>query len=342
MATSLLAKSRSTTQSTPTDELTSLYLSTDDIPERDKLAIWHEVHGRTLFNLGMRPHGDCPFRADAKINRVGNIAVTTERSSRAHYYVDRSYLPNAQDSVSIFTVLTGKVHGHQNGRDAVVGPGESFAILNSDIALVNVLEEGSSQIVYVPRYLINHMVSGIERNMMLPGALDRHALKLLVCYTNMLQENADTLDASIRHSIAVHLSDLTASVLGTREDAAELASNRGLRAARLHGVREDIMRHLTDHDLSTDSVARRLGITSRYVRKLLDSDGTSFSDLVLRLRLLRAHRLLCDPRQRANPIGVIAYDAGFGDLSYFNRTFRRQFGMTPRDVRAESGQRRIG
>lgn len=341
MATSILAPSQHDAPLTPATQSNSLYLSTDELPERDRLAIWHEVHGRTLFNLGMRPHADSPFRADAKICRVDDVAVTTEHSSRAQYYVDRSYLHNAQDSLSIFTVLSGKVHGSQNGRDALIGPGESFAILNSDVASVTVLEEGRSLIVYVPRHLINYMVPNIERSLMQPAALDRNALKLLVCYANMLQESAHTLDIAIRHSIAVHLGDLTASVLGTHHEGAELASGRGLRTARLHAIKEDVMTHLADHDLSTESVAARLGITSRYVRKLLDSDGTSFSDLVLRLRLLRAHRLLCDPRQQANPIGVIAYDAGFGDLSYFNRTFRRQFGMTPRDTRAESVRHRV-
>jgi AraC-like DNA-binding protein len=29
---------------------------------------------------------------------------------------------------------------------------------------------------------------------------------------------------------------------------------------------------------------------------------------------------------------------GFGDLSYFNRAFRRRFDRTPRDVRAETGR----
>ena len=41
-----------------------------------------------------------------------------------------------------------------------------------------------------------------------------------------------------------------------------------------------------------------------------------------------------DPRLGTQPIGAIALDVGFGDLSYFNRTFRRRFGQTPSDVRA--------
>jgi AraC-like DNA-binding protein len=31
----------------------------------------------------------------------------------------------------------------------------------------------------------------------------------------------------------------------------------------------------------------------------------------------------------------VAFDAGFGDLSYFNRVFRRCYGSTPSEVRAE-------
>ena len=54
-------------------------------------------------------------------------------------------------------------------------------------------------------------------------------------------------------------------------------------------------------------------------------------------RLTRAHRLLCDPKFNHVAISTIAYDVGFGDLSYFNRRFRRLYGFTPRDVRGDKG-----
>jgi AraC-like DNA-binding protein len=54
---------------------------------------------------------------------------------------------------------------------------------------------------------------------------------------------------------------------------------------------------------------------------------------VLELRLQRARAMLADPRYAAMRIGAVAYAAGFADISYFNRSFRRRFGLTPTAAR---------
>jgi AraC-like DNA-binding protein len=46
---------------------------------------------------------------------------------------------------------------------------------------------------------------------------------------------------------------------------------------------------------------------------------------VLGQRLSRGHRMLGDPRFPDRNISSVAFDVGFGDLSYFNRTFRRNY-----------------
>jgi AraC-like DNA-binding protein len=66
---------------------------------------------------------------------------------------------------------------------------------------------------------------------------------------------------------------------------------------------------------------------------LFETDGVTFSEHVLRQRLARAHRMLSDPGFGSLTISAIALAAGFGDLSYFNRTFRRRFGATPSELR---------
>jgi AraC-like DNA-binding protein len=43
--------------------------------------------------------------------------------------------------------------------------------------------------------------------------------------------------------------------------------------------------------------------------------------------------MLTDTRYADRTISDIAFAVGFGDLSTFNREFRRRFGVTPSDVR---------
>ena len=81
------------------------------------------------------------------------------------------------------------------------------------------------------------------------------------------------------------------------------------------------------------SVAERHRVTPRYVRKLFEGEGVTFSEFVLAQRLARARRMLTDPRHDAETISAIAFACGFGDLSYFNRVFRRHFAATPTAVR---------
>src|SRR5574337_611812 len=82
--------------------------------------------------------------------------------------------------------------------------------------------------------------------------------------------------------------------------------------------------------------AARPGVTPRHVQMLFERDGTTFSRFLLDQRLARAHRMLNNPLLADRSISTIAYEAGFGDLSHFNRAFRRRYGETPSDVRARA------
>jgi AraC-like DNA-binding protein len=138
----------------------------------------------------------------------------------------------------------------------------------------------------------------------------------------------------LQHLFVRHVYDLMALTFGATADATETAQCRGLRAARLKAIKADIRSHLGARDLSLNAVAKRQGISPIYIRKLFDGESTSFTRFVLEERLARAHRLLRDPRFADRTAGALALEAGFGDLSYFNRAFRRRYGAAPSDVRA--------
>jgi AraC-like DNA-binding protein len=117
------------------------------------------------------------------------------------------------------------------------------------------------------------------------------------------------------------------------DEQREPGDESGLRAARLNAILHEIERRSADPDLSALTTARLLGITPRYVHLLLAETGKSFTHHVLERRLERAAALLRDPDRRHRKIADIAAEAGFTDLSYFNRAFRRHFGGTPSDIR---------
>jgi len=47
--------------------------------------------------------------------------------------------------------------------------------------------------------------------------------------------------------------------------------------------------------------------------------------------------MLTDARWTDQSVAWIAFEVGFGDLSYFNRTFKRLYGATPSEIRATKG-----
>jgi AraC-like DNA-binding protein len=168
---------------------------------------------------------------------------------------------------------------------------------------------------------------------------DTGALKLLVNYVGMLEDDEALATPELRRLVVNQIYDLAALAIGATRDAAAVAEERGVRAARLRAIKTDIAERANQHDLTVAAVAARQGISESYVRKLFETEGTSFSEFVLGQRLVRAHRLLTDPRFAARSVTSVAFDSGFGDVSYFNRSFRRRYGATPSEIRAEAGRR---
>jgi AraC-like DNA-binding protein len=130
-----------------------------------------------------------------------------------------------------------------------------------------------------------------------------------------------------------HIVDLVALALGAEGDARETVEQRSVGAMRRAAILREIETRAADPRLSADAIASGLGITPRYLRLLLEQTGRSFSQHVVERRLDQAAALLRDPGRDGYKVGAIAFACGFGDLSYFNRVFRRRFGETPSDAR---------
>jgi AraC-like DNA-binding protein len=166
-----------------------------------------------------------------------------------------------------------------------------------------------------------------------PVRRDVPALRLLANYVDAIRSTEALASPALRDVVVTHIYDLVVLALGAKPDAHALAENRGQRAARQAAILHAIEGRSGDPGLSASVLAAALGITPRYVHRLLEDTGKSFSHHLLEKRLERAAGLLRDPSRHNRRIGDIAGEAGFTDLSYFSRAFRRRFGVTPSDIR---------
>ena len=83
--------------------------------------------------------------------------------------------------------------------------------------------------------------------------------------------------------------------------------------------------------ITIEDIANEVDLSqSHFMKYFKNTMGTSFIDYLNDYRLTMVSRLLVSSE---SSILDIAAESGFDNLSYFNRMFKKRFGMTPREYR---------
>ena len=118
------------------------------------------------------------------------------------------------------------------------------------------------------------------------------------------------------------------------EDDAALLSCLDTSNKRLQVAEVLIDRYLTEPHLGGKWLAGRLGVSPRTLQEDFQGLGTTCTTIIRNRRLRLAREKI--EQMRANPavrtISEIAYDCGFNDISYFNRSFKEMFACAPGDL----------
>ena len=311
----------------------SVRFSTDDIPERDRIAWWREGFGQKVLGLDYEPEPGVPFRAWGIARAFSGLHVVSGSSSAHRVERTRGLLADGRNHVCLLVVRGAAAQGWQAQRECAIQSGDAFVHSSAEPYGIAVSATMYCWNVSVPQAALAPLVKdlGSAFGRRIDGRSE--ALRLLMGYASLLQLGDVPASPELQHSAVSHVHDLMALALGATRDAKEMAEGRGLRAARLNAIKADVLRNLGSSKLSVDAVAARQGVSPRYVQMLFESEGTTFSAFVREKRLAWARRMLIDPRFAHQSIAETTYLSGFGDLSTFNRGFRAQFAMSPRDAR---------
>jgi AraC-like DNA-binding protein len=104
-----------------------------------------------------------------------------------------------------------------------------------------------------------------------------------------------------------------------------LAARR--RAAGLRGLVEDRLRGvLPSGKVQSAEIAKQIGMSERSFRRYLAEEGTSYGEVLDRLRRRLAHRYLEDEHVS---LQQIAWLLGYSEIGAFNHAFKRWTGTSP-------------
>ena len=105
------------------------------------------------------------------------------------------------------------------------------------------------------------------------------------------------------------------------------------RRVMVRRIREYIEDHLQDPDLSPASIAAAHFLSTRRMHGLFQEEDTTIAAHIRELRLEHCRVDLMNPAFADLPVSAISARWGFTDAAHFSRSFRAQFGCSPRELR---------
>ncbi|KQT09264.1 MULTISPECIES: hypothetical protein [unclassified Bradyrhizobium] len=185
------------------------------------------------------------------------------------------FLADCNYSLNIIINTAGTGEYRQLGHESVVGVQEAVLISSAEEVSCVYPCALRSLLIGLPRQSVSAMVRNPETMLCRPLP-SSGALRLLLSYVQSTDKmSLDT--PGLAPAFATHVQDLVALGIVATRDGKQLARGSGLRAARLAAINLDIGKSLGDSEFSIGALALRHGVTPRYIQRLFENDGTTFT-----------------------------------------------------------------
>ena len=188
-------------------------------------------------------------------------------------------------------------------------------------------------ILRVPRALIDARLTPLMRKhagrIVRRGAVGHVLTQLL----SALAETIDTVEPTHMTWLEDMLLECLLQALSAGQPSESGAEESNHQSSVFDRVCKTIEVRLGDPELKLTAIAAEHRISVRYLQKLFESRGHSFSSFLRGKRLERCRVELVSPLYQHLPIADVFSRWGFSDASHFSHAFRSQFGMSPRSYR---------
>lgn len=308
--------------------------STELLPSGKQFERWcefvNEAHLRWSIERGTYDN----FPAFIREGRFGDFRMANLTAApRSSVRGTRRQPEIAQDSYALYNFLyiaEGSERLIIDGKDVDLVPG-NIVLWDSARPMIFITGEGLHQITLAITHERLHRI--------FPNAEQFVGMKIS-CSSGLNRLFADHLLA-LDQQFGELTSEQAWAVLDTTTNLAVSAfeSECGSYSnARVSGllceIRNYIEKNIEDCDLSIAKIAEHHNISVRHLHRLFHEIDISASAYITRRRLERCKQDLSSRAHGRETITDIAFRWGFSDSGTFSKTFRREYGLSPREFRA--------
>ena len=310
----------------------SIRLSTQDIPAAERADWWREMICRHYANVDITSKTDDTFQGETRIVPAANLQLSLIQSSPLSVK-KRPVDPERVDQDAYFFVvlLSGQYRLEQQGREACLLPGDMTIYDATRPHKIDCAGEFSKLIVTIPRRTMATVFGEPDTCNALRIASHKGVGAIVSSFLRSWSVNIDHMSS---HELATvsqsSLNLLAATLASIRPDGIKRSKQQFITLTR---VKSFIEQHLFNSQLDSVMIAKGVNLSPRYINSLFAEENQSLMRYVLERRLDHCHQDIINSRHNGLHISEIAFRWGFNELSHFSRTFKRKYGVSPRDFK---------
>ena len=299
---------------------------------------WADDLAAAFVRLEPRKLADQPFEGSISRKTAAPLQVSLVKATRHSVLRLASHIAAGTDDLCFVNLqLEGLGRTTQRGHEQITGSGDLAIADTTEPFEISNCRSFRLFCFAVPRHLVPAALFDRPRLKLSATESGRALSRTLAGYADLCLSADLGLNASgagLAGTIGAHVVDLIAHA---PDMLAELPGERVKAPVLLSMMHDYVDRHFGDAELGAAALAAQFHCSERYVHRLFATTGRSVGELVTEKRLAAAMRDLLDPVCRRKSIAEIAFEAGFRDISHFNRLFKRCNGLAPREYRRSVG-----
>lgn len=310
----------------------SQLFSTDLVPAADRLDAWlwnaRQICGDCRFQF----HKHSSFHGSIERHKVAGLELTLFSSSAVSFNKFPPVNVPLENRVWIaITQLAGVRQYRQSGKVAVLSKGDTTLIDPSLPWTSDCSGDCARLYLRIPLPLLERRFRGTRIPIATRISGNRGlGTTLFHLMTSLYQQAGYLTEGEGAAAVEAYLTILS-SCLGVARTG---RGNQECDSTPYSRILSYISQHLTQTTLCPAEIAAAAGISVRHLHRIFSRRGSTVNDWIRIQRLKHCWQQLSDPSTNRKSITEIALYWGFNDSAHFSHSFKKQFGICPRNARS--------